>query len=295
MNYLTIHWLIYRWSFVLALILFFVFLRKLLRVRIFGILFWWGVLGLFVWSRWIEPNQVKVHESMLDVWFRSDVVLISDLHLGVYKGSAYLEKVVRKINELSDIDAVLIAGDVTFEPLDESVEGLSSLLWPLSDLQVPVFAVLGNHDVEKPGPALRDELVKALNLQGVIFLQNDIYQFGDIKLVWLGSHFAQEDDSTILNTVNPDENIMVLTHNPDTINRYTNLIPDITLVGHTHCGQIRIPYLQEYIRPYIYPVAGDFDCGWYPDLKLFITQWLWEVMLPIRFLSPPTVDVLRMR
>jgi len=176
-----------------------------------------------------------------------------------------------------------------------SVEGLSSLFQPLSEINVPVFAVLGNHDVEKPWPDLREELVKALNLQGVIFLQNDIYQFGEIKLVWLWSHFAQEDDITILNTLDPLEDIMVLTHNPDTINRYTKIVPDITLVWHTHCGQIRLPYIQDYIRPYTYPVAWDFDCGWYPELSLYISKGLGEVMLPLRFLNPPTVDVLRLR
>lgn len=104
-----------------------------------------------------------------------------------------------------------------------------------------------------------------------------------------------EDDSTLLKQFSLDDDVLVLTHNPDATLSYTTTAADLTVVGHTHCGQMRFPYIQEYLRPYIYPVRGDFDCGRYPEQKLFITSGLGEVMLPIRFLNPPAIDVLRLR
>ena len=55
--------------------------------------------------------------------------------------------------------------------------------------------------------------------------------------------------------------VVVLTHNPDTVDNYTTYNADLTLVGHTHCGQIRLPRIHDRLRPYYYPVDGDFDCG----------------------------------
>lgn len=52
---------------------------------------------------------------------------------------------------------------------------MTQLFSPLQDIDFPVFAVLGNHDVQHPGPELRKELIQALNAHDVLFLHNDIY------------------------------------------------------------------------------------------------------------------------
>jgi uncharacterized protein len=56
---------------------------------------------------------------------------------------------------------VFIAGDLTYRPPID-VDQMEELFQPLADLRVPIYMVLGNHDVEKPGPKLRTELVQAL-------------------------------------------------------------------------------------------------------------------------------------
>ena len=90
-------------------------------------------------------------------------MLIADMHLGIYKDERYLYRVVDQINQLKDIDAVMIAGDFTYEPTDISVDAFEQLFRPLSYIDVPVLAVLGNHDVEAPGQLMRQELVQALD------------------------------------------------------------------------------------------------------------------------------------
>ncbi len=70
------------------------------------------------------------------------------MHLGVYKDRRRLQRVVNTINRRDDIDMVLIAGDMTYHP--RANQDLEELFLPLADLEMPVFAVLGNHDVEKP-------------------------------------------------------------------------------------------------------------------------------------------------
>jgi predicted MPP superfamily phosphohydrolase len=242
--------------------------------------------------RWIEPQQIAIRETNLDLGVGKTVALIADLHVGVYKDRTYLQRVVNTINAQSWVDMVFIAGDLTFwPPLDQ--KKMEELFRPLSYLEVPVYMVLGNHDVEEPWPDIRTELVRTLEQYGVIFLDNDIVDFGTRKLVWLGDHMAGEDKVFILNQLHVAETVVVLTHNPDTTLAYANYNADATLVGHTHCGQVRVPWLHPYISKFIIPTRGAFDC-WLMQTKyttLLITPGLWEVVLPIRRFNPPTIDL----
>jgi predicted MPP superfamily phosphohydrolase len=199
-----------------------------------------------------------IEEVTIDVGIDKKIVLISDMHLGVYKDWVYLQKVVNTINTLEDIDMVLIAGDFTNQPTPQ--QSLGELFQPLGDLQVSVYAVLGNHDVQKPGPDLRHELVQALEAQGVVLLHNDTIKFDDFFLVGLGPSMSNEDKVSILDNFHVVNNVLVLAHNPDTTLMYRNYNADLTLVGHTHCGQIKLPWIHNRLRPYIYPVEGDWDC-----------------------------------
>lgn len=289
--------IIYYWSFVFAFLLFRIALKKLLKMRVLWFLFWWILFWLFVRARFVEPQWMQTKETTIDVWFESDVALIADLHLWPYKWKRYLSRVVNEINQLSDIDAVLVAGDFTYEPLKTDTESLIELLSPLSELTMPVLAVLGNHDVQVPWPDLRQSLTEALVSNGVLFLSNNAVDVWNIRVVGLGPHMSGEDRVEMLDTCEVDDNVIVLTHNPDTISQYRNDNADITLVGHTHCGQVRLPFIHEYLRPYYYPVEWDFDCGLTKNdyTQLYITAWLGEMLLPMRFLNRPTIDVLHLR
>ena len=90
--------------------------------------------------RFREPYQINVQETTIDIGVEKRVVLISDIHLGVYKDWRRLQRVVNKINTLEDIDLVLIAGDFTYEPSTE--QSLEELFLPLGDLKTPIYAVL---------------------------------------------------------------------------------------------------------------------------------------------------------
>lgn len=249
----------------------------------------WILSFVFLWMRFIEPNNIKGTETTIDVWFDADIALISDLHLGVYKKSHYLSELVKIINK-QDVDMVMIAGDFTYEPQNDD---LSKLFAPLADIKYPVYAVLGNHDVEKPGPPIREELEQILEKYNVNLLNNDIVSLNGFTLVWLGSKWNDEDDVSLLEELSLWDNIIVLMHNPDTTLKYVNNNADITLAGHTHGGQIRIPWLYKHVIP----TTGDFDRGLTEEEfgKLFVTAGVGETALPMRLFNPPVVEVLRLR
>jgi predicted MPP superfamily phosphohydrolase len=245
--------------------------------------------ALFVWARFVEPQLIVVRQTHIPSSFKKDILLIGDLHLGIYKTHRFLERAVQKINAI-DADMVLIAGDFVNHSSD-----LKKDFAPLEKLNKPTFVVFGNHDAGIAGgnaPDVRDSLEKVLTDMGIKVLQNEIVSFDDFVLVGLGSRWASNDRVEILNASETSLLSVVLTHNPDTTLLYSSSAnADFTFVGHTHCGQIRIPYFYKKVIP----TMGDFDKGLTTEkhTTLFITCGLGEVGLPMRFLNPPVIDILR--
>lgn len=135
----------------------------------------------------------------------------------------------------------------------------------------------------------------ALEKNNVIFLNNtsDTLKEKNIKILGLGDNFADNDDIYQINNFSEKDNLIVLTHNPDTTVKYKNSIPDLTVTGHTHGGQIRLPYFYKKAIPCEY----DFDRGLHENEfgKLFISTGIGEVGLPIRLGVPPVIDVLKLK
>ncbi len=249
---------------------------------------------VFVWARFVEPQILRVNETTLTgIGGHADIALISDIHLGVYKDSAFLERVVNRINALP-VDTVVIAGDLTYEPQGES---LSALFAPLADLQRPVYAVLGNHDQQAPGPDIDRELRAALQSHGVRILEGGIHDIGPLRWAGLGDRWAKKDDATFLRELPSQRPTLVVAHNPDSAWELRPGDCALLLAGHTHGGQIRIPWL--YRR--VIPSQHGFDRGeqWaetaHGRIRVFTTAGIGEIGLPMRLFNPPTIDVLHLR
>ncbi|MFH1514360.1 MAG: phosphohydrolase, partial [bacterium] len=89
------------------------------------------------------------------------------------------------------------------------------------------------------------------------------------------------------------ENTIVLAHNPDTVYEFPEGVNvDLVLSGHTHGGQIRIPFLYKTQIPTIHP----FDKGLYNvnDIPVYVTSGIGMIGLPFRFLIPPQIEILEL-
>lgn len=307
--------LLYIWSyaFLLALIaLCVIFFRK--GLWLFTVI---AVAAVGVFARWrfVEPQQLVVEETDIiistdEVWVASaHLAVIADIHAGEFKDQRFLTRVVEQIEQLHTeqlIDAVLIAWDFTGYPKSEQLERIFA---PLSGLSMPVYAVLGNHDVWMPGdPMIREPLIDALTSAGVNYLYNDYVELANLRLLGVGPYMSNEDDVWMLEIVNEQKDerpFVVLAHNPDTISKYDlldpNTLPDATIVWHTHCGQIRLPVVYWLFYKAIVPTEWEFDCGLTRhkvngvDTQLFITPWVWETGLPIRWDNPPTISLVTIK
>lgn len=250
---------------------------------------------LFVWARFIEPQMIRVQETTLrGTGINARIILISDIHLGIYKDRGFLERVVTRINTLQT-DMVVIAGDLTYEPEPDSLPVMFS---PLARIRQPVYAVLGNHDQQAPGPDIDIALRKALTGNGVEIIEGDIVNVDSgYRLAGLGDRWAGKDDPAFLKASPANVPTLVIAHNPDSAMRLAPEDAALVLAGHTHGGQIRIPWVYRQVIPSTYGFDRGEQVAQAPggDLRVFVTTGTGEIGLPMRLFNPPTIDVLQLR
>jgi len=258
---------------------------KLLFLNIFLLL----ITIVLIYSRFVEPKYLLQNEVTINTGFPSKIVLISDLHVGAFSSPKILENVVTEINKIEEVDFVVIAGDIVYHPSGS----LDTLLSPLKEIKSPVYIVLGNHDSENIRNSYEKEIKNFFSGSNFHFLKNNSEYIDElnINVLGLGDLWAKEADITKINLFTKEDNLIVIAHSPDTVYKYKNTIPDLTLSGHTHGGQIRIPFIYKWFIPSKY----EFDQGLYNTLngKVYVSSGIGNTGLPFRLGIPPCIDVLK--
>lgn len=239
------------------------------------------------------------------------VALVSDFHLGPYKQRGFATKVVKKIMALKP-DIILIAGDFLAED-----KKYVSFLEPLKNLSAPlgVYAVLGNHDYDdtitllsEEGKARSKAVTETLEVAGVEalinegkILKHDGHEFILIGTddIWTGYADIQKafksEGAVALQTQHPLPSIL-LSHNADIVERAEKLGVNLVLAGHTHGGQIRLPFLGS-VPKIPHALGNKYDRGLFDfgETQLFITSGLAETGPRARLLVPPEVALLEIK
>ena len=257
---------------------------------------------LVLWAFVIEPNRVVVNtvEIKIPAWPAAfahlKIVAISDLHAGrPYINEAKLEKVVEMANA-TEPDLIVLLGDFIARDKDENLlmtpEIIASKLKGLH-ARYGVYAVLGNHDWNFNG----ERVTRALEGAGIRVLENDVAPIQhDGQTVWLlgvPDFWMRQpiDIRPALAKINAPGPVIALTHNPDV---FPTLPPNVslTLAGHTHGGQVNIPF---YGRPIVPSQYGErYAAGYIQEnnRQLFVTTGIGTTGLAVRFRVPPEIAVL---
>jgi predicted MPP superfamily phosphohydrolase len=242
------------------------------------------------YARFVAPNRLVVRRTVVPAPIDLDIALVSDIHVGIYTRRAKLAQVVRKLNALH-VDLVLFAGDLTYDP----PHALATELSPLQDLDKPMYAVLGNHDVQLPGPPLANKIHRVLAGSPVHFIEHRVVDFPSFRLAGLYDWWSGRDDADFLKALPHDKPLLILMHQPHSLRALHGIDFALAMAGHTHGGQVYIPWLTDQmflrIRDETY-VNGYYDT---PAGQLFVTPGVGVTGVPLRFDCPPTIDVLELR
>lgn len=223
------------------------------------------------------------------------IALFGDPHIGIFGNVIPVERIIARINA-EDVDAGFLAGDLTYHP--DPVD-ISEDFAALGNLDAPLFAVLGNHDVGFPGDDLTDALFGMPTETGALVVHNRAFEteLNGHGVVISGAPdlWQRRQELTFSSSLPAGKPVILLTHNPDTALAVPDdFAYDLMLAGHTHGGQVRIPGLYQRILP----VTGPFDEELHRfaspagERLVYVTTGTGMAGVPMRFLMPPRADTL---
>jgi len=223
------------------------------------------------------------------------VGILSDFHTGV--PHATLDSVARAVEAVGAEapDLVCLLGDFIDQrarfarPVD--ADALAARLAPL---RAPrgVVAVLGNHDWYAGGRRIADAIAGA----GVPVLEDEAVPAG--PGLWVAGvsdeRIRGADLDRALAGVPEREAVLLLSHDPDVFPMVPGRV-GLTLSGHTHGGQVGIPYVRRRFVPSRYGeryLRGHVTEG---GRHLFVSSGLGTSGIPVRLGRPPEVVILTLR
>ncbi len=275
--------------------------HSLNRRQFLGSSFAVAALGVAAYSGTYARHEFEVTHRTIPIRNLPDsfqnfrIVQISDIHLEEYTEPFFLERTVSEINSLAP-DLVLITGDfVSLGPLSLNVSwqaaGVAAEI--LSTLKAPQrFGILGNHDVNVGASHVIDPL-QAHGTPVLVDRYTPIERGGNT--LWIcGCNDAgtQSPDLNAAIPAHPQAPVIFMCHEPDYAEKVL-LHPrfpliDLMLSGHSHGGQIRLPFL----GPLILPAGGvKYVEGIYrlQQMQLYVNRGLGTVGLPFRLNCPPEI------
>ncbi|NLW18033.1 MAG: hypothetical protein GX033_10435 [Firmicutes bacterium] len=265
-----------------------------------------AIVGIYIWENHvIEVVEIEVPIKGLAADLEGmKIAHLSDLH-GRRLNTRWVEK--RLLG--AGIDIIALTGDYVRGRDESSVERLEPLLEVLPQI-APTYAVNGNHDQAAGWPEIRARLEG----QGIYVLDNTYtsIQRGTARLVLAGLAYPYNSVDNLRSALpTTNETIVLLTHSPQVFRQEQPLMrradralweelmqrPALTLVGHTHGGQIKIPLLgavttasgRLFPREHIQGLSWE-GAGW-----LYISRGIGYTGLPLRFLSRPEIAIITLK
>lgn len=232
-----------------------------LKIFIFIIL----IIGAIIaYGFLIEPKLITVNEQKITIKNLPDnfngfkIVHISDLHYGRVFEIKSLQKLVNSINEQKP-DIVVLTGDL----IDKDTKMTTNTANQISELLNKINANVGKYAINGNNDLNFDEWTNIISNGGFKDLNNTydtIYKDGYSNIFIAGAS-TKSDKINIndklktsidyLNSFDKNGPVykILLLHEPDVIDDLTVNPFDLILAGHSHAGQVRLPFIGAIILP----------------------------------------------
>jgi len=259
--------------------------------------------GLALYSSEVARHEISILTHTIgianlpDSFHNFRIAQISDIHFDEFTEPSFVHRVVRHVNALQP-DLVLLTGDyISFGPLSPSfAEGAMHHCGEvLSGLTAPQrYASMGNHDSMLGSAVIRPILAGA----GITLLENQFTAIerggGRFWLSGASDPVTTTPDLDLSIPARPDGPVLLMCHAPDFADTVAahprGRLVDLMLSGHTHGGQVRLPFLlpmhlPEGGRKY---VEGVFHLD---RLQLYVNRGIGAVGVPFRLNCPPEITL----
>ena len=251
---------------------------------------------------WLEPASLTVVEERLELAWPAEplrIAVLTDLHVGSpFNGIANLRKVVDLTNAAKP-DIVCILGDLVIHGVSGgdfvAPEPIAIELARLR-AEFGVFAVLGNHDNwldhDRVAKALMDHGVRVVEdtAERVMVNLRPLWIAG-ISDLWTRPHNITQAFAVVPADGTP---VIALTHNPDIFPQIPARVT-LTLAGHTHGGQVRLPLIGAPVVPSQFGQRYAAGVVVEEGRHLYVATGVGTSIIPVRFGVPPAITILTVR
>jgi len=246
-----------------------------------------ALLGFILW----QNNDLVVSFYDLEVGLDEEIniVHLSDLH-----GKEYGEnnaELVALVKEQSP-DLIFFTGDLVDQD-DDDIDGKLDYLADLRAL-APVYVVFGNHEYwlnleEDIKTKLTDLHIRVLDNEAIYMNVKGHH----IQLIGLSDEASGEEIAPVFEElVNPSMYNIVLYHQPNALDLFTEYEVDLVFSGHAHGGQIRLPFVGGLYAPNqgLFPT---YTSGLYEqeDTRILVSRGLANSVIPVRIFNRPEILV----
>lgn len=247
----------------------------------------------YIESRYVEPNLLMVNRVKLpgpQLNGPLKIVFFGDTHLGEFNKNDQLDRIVEKINA-ENADLVIFTGDLVGSTGDFSVDP-EEIAQSLAKIKATYgkVAVVGNHEYALLDEYNYQDLMNAADFEVLVDDWLDIPEL-NIRILGLDDVYRGNPDLSLTDEAVDGAYNILLTHEPDIVDKMDIDAIQLALAGHTHGGQISLPYLTEKILPangkkY---VKGLYALGSEGQTSLFVTKGTGMTKLPFRFMNVPEI------
>ena len=275
--------------------------RSFLKGAMFGA----GGLALYAGAferHWIEFVHRQIDIIGLPAAFEGlTVAQLSDIHLNEFTEPFLVREAIDGINRARP-DLVLITGDyVSAEVLPRhlTIEAAWQCGNLLRGIECPHrYAILGNHDIW----AGEEHVIDALSSQGIPVLRNSHLPMERAgSRIWLAGlddplYGKPDPDQAVPSSIRniPNEPVILMCHAPDYIDELrshpASQAISFVLSGHTHGGQIRLPFIGALHLP---PGGQKYVEGLFrvDNMQLYVNRGIGSVGVPFRFDCRPEITI----
>ena len=272
--------------------------KKIIKILFFIIFI---LIIILLYSRFIGTKGLKVkeykivNENFTDNFYGLKIVHITDLHYGNTTNKSDLKKIVDKVNLIKP-DIIVFTGDLLDKELNnEELEEFKSILNNMKS-NIKKYAVNGNHDENF------SEILKETGFTDLNNNYDSLYNSNNSVILFSGINTNDDINDAIKNINNflSDEqntnNIIykiMLMHEPDKILDFDYNNYDLILAGHSHNGQITIPFIGSLYKP-------NGSKKYYKDYyelegtKLYISGGIGTSTLKFRLFNKPSINLYRL-
>lgn len=276
--------------------------KKIVKI-IIKLLLFFGIIGtlFFLYTTYVSTAKVMVREyriinQKIPTSFNGfKIVQLSDLHYGSTMLDEELKKLINLVNERKP-DLVVFTGDLIDKNYKLTPKEQEKIISNFKNIKATTgkYAILGDEDTEK--------IATIFNQSNFVILRDEydlIYNSKDnpILLIGVNSTSKNPDIDKAFNYYKEPTHLsniytISLIHEPD-LAEDINYQSDLILAGHSHNGNIRIPFAKKAL----FKVAGakKYDQDYYHinNSELYVSSGL-GTKSGIRLFCRPSINFFRL-